>query len=51
MLIQTNEKINREIEVGQKEESNGKDKNSSACKGGQKIYRMPVVRAKGTVFA
>jgi hypothetical protein len=51
MPIQTNEKMKREIGVGQKEGSNGKDKDSSACKGGQKIYYMPLMRAKGTIFA
>lgn len=37
--------------VGQKEESNGKDKDKSAGKGGQKIYYMSFVRAKGAVYA
>jgi hypothetical protein len=43
--------MNREIGVRQKEGSNGKDKDNSAYKGGQEIYRMPLVRAKGTIFA
>jgi hypothetical protein len=37
--------------VGQKEGRYGKDKNKSAGKGGQKIYYMSLMRAKGTIFA
>ncbi len=43
--------MSRETGVGQKEGYNGKDKDKSAGKGGQKIYYMSLVRAKGTVFA
>jgi hypothetical protein len=48
MPIQT--KMNRDM-VGQKEEGNGEDKDKSTYKGGQKIYYMSLMRAKGTIFA
>jgi len=51
MPIQTNRKMKREIGVGQKEESNGQNKDKSTYKGGQKIYYMSLMRAKGTIFA
>jgi hypothetical protein len=44
-------KMNREISMRQKEGSNGQDKDKSACKGGQKIYHMSLMRAKGAVSA
>jgi hypothetical protein len=43
--------MNSEIWVGQKEESNEQGKDSSAGKGGQKIYHMSLVRTKGTILA
>jgi hypothetical protein len=44
-------KMSFKIGVGQKGKGNGQDKDKSAYKGGQKIYYMPLVRAKGTIFA
>ncbi len=43
--------MSRETGVGQKEGYNGKDKDKSTYKGGQKIYYMPLMRGKGAVFA
>jgi hypothetical protein len=49
MHIET--KRSSEIGLGGKEEGNGQVKDNTAGKGGQKIYRMPPVRAKGAIFA
>jgi hypothetical protein len=46
-----NRNMNGEIRGREREGNNGKNKDNPACKGGQEIYHMPVVRAKGTVFA
>ncbi len=51
VYIQIERKRKREIGVGQKEESNGQNKDKSTYKGGQKICYMSLMRAKGAIFA